>query len=189
MSDKIEITFSVDSQDLSKALEAQERNKKAKEDAEEAKRIVREGIEKIKSGQDKNLDVVSLMPNAFAPMISHRFLFCMDGLDAFLTKKVERASYLRHANQGQPVNELVVHLHESVQPSTRQQVQDLIAKNLFGPLTAKIKMLDPIGRIIQTCTYSGMLIKRVDYSSLSYDNNHSAEVVLTLGYESETIEP
>lgn len=120
----------------------------------------------------------------YQPIALRHFVFCLDGVDAFLVRKVERPSFVRKAGFfGKKKQHLVVWLHEAVSPSASQQVKELQQKN--GKVTAKLKMLDPIGTVIGLIVWKGIRVERVDYSTFNYDDKGLASIKVTLSFDNE----
>lgn len=124
-----------------------------------------------------------LIQYKFQPLTNRHWLFCMEGLDCFFVKKVERPPYIR----GSKDKTLVVYLWEAIAPSTRQQVQSLVDMEI-ATYKAEIKILDCVGTCIGLTTYTGVHIERVDWSTLDYDSSDNSIIKMTLSYTREKLE-
>lgn len=136
----------------------------------------------------------------FQPLCNRRFILLIPGIDAFLVKSVERAPYLRPKerwNRERPdwelldelltPKKLVVVLHNTIVPSTEQQVQDLIDRIEDIP-EVKIKFLDPVGSVIGTRIYRSVRLERVDYDLLTYDDSKpTSEIKLIFSYNNQEL--
>jgi hypothetical protein len=135
-----------------------------------------------------------LTPNKLQPVFSRHFIFTLEGLDAFLVKRVERAPYIKPDEKwGKTDREmllesiankrLTVYLHEPLGPSLSQQINEII----FSPKkkVAALKILDNVGNVVGGIMYKGIEVERVDYSAFDYANNDFAEVKMTLSYREE----
>jgi len=138
----------------------------------------------------ETLTVDQMLPTKFEPLWNRRFIFCLDGLDAFLVRRVDRPSHRRvhgKADIGFEKQELVVYLYSVVAPSTEQQVEELMKTNNL-PKVCAIKLLDSNGTVVNKYSYSGVHVERVDFDSLDYSNNSTAGIKLTLSFATEFLE-
>ena len=140
------------------------------------------------------------LPTKFQPIVVRSFLLEIPGIDCFFVKSVERPPYIRPRQQWSRVKQdwelldehlankkLVVVLHNSIAPSTEQQVQELINKP-EAELEVKIKFLDPVGNVIGLRVFKRVKLERVDYDVLTYDSTKElSEIKLTLSFNSETL--
>lgn len=149
------------------------------------------------------ISIEEITPAKFELIANRRFILCLPGLDSFLVEKVERPPFIRPKQiwqqrktdrelleEANAHKRLVVYLHEAVEPSTRQQVQALIDATVLTPacpIEAQIKMLDPVGTVVQLLTYHGVMIERVDYDTLDYASSNFGKIKLTLSYQKENI--
>jgi hypothetical protein len=224
MEDKtIEIKLTLDAKALEDALIRKGKNPEAEPEPTENQKLAEAlppdpVVEEVKDAEWKQeppppppkvgdkLPPEALNSTKFQFACNRRFVFCMDGIDAFLVKKVERPSYVKPRDSWQERKELgrfadyellerrnahkrlVVTLHDAISPSTRQQVEEVINVTAF-PLTAQIKLLDPVGTVIGLYTYSGVEVERVDYDPLDYsDSRPDSEIKLTLSYKKERMD-
>lgn len=136
----------------------------------------------------KTLRVDEMEATRYQPILSRHFVFALDGVDAFLVKRVERAPFIRKTGLFQKTKprELVVYFHEAVAPSASQQIKELQENPL--KVNAKLKMLDPIGTIVGLISWKGIQVEKVEYSPFDYDSKALAEIKVTLSFTKEVRE-
>lgn len=154
----------------------------------------------------ETLDVIDMIPNKFEPLRKFRFILQIEGIDAFLTKSTARPNrtfeeitidwinekrYLagKHEFQTMPLE-----LYDPIAPSGAQQVEEWIRLNFesvsgrsgyadFYKRDIQLKMLDPLGTVVQLWDVKGAWPKEINYNELAYENNEAAWVTLTLRYD------
>lgn len=142
----------------------------------------------------EQLTSTEMRPTCFQPIARRHFIFCMEGIDQFLVKRVERAPYVKLDKGWKKTDrdllreslahkKLVVYLHDPIAPSALGQITDLI--ELGGKSQAHIKFLDPVGTVIGGVTFNRVEVDRVDYSPMDYDSNDFSEIKLTLSFNNE----
>lgn len=154
----------------------------------------------------ETLDVSSLIANKFEPLRKHRWVFNIEGIDAFLMKTAARPQmaqgeividyintkrYLAGKNEFQPIN---VTLYDPIAPSGAQQVMEWIRVHHeavsgragyadFYKRDCQLKMLDPVGTVVQLWDLKGVFITDANWNDLDYSAPDAAEIALTLRYD------
>ena len=154
----------------------------------------------------ETLDVATMIPNKFEPLRKNRWLFAIEGIDAYLMKTAARPSmnqgeitidwinskrYLAGKNEFQTQS---VTLYDAIAPSGAQQVMEWIRVTHeavsgragyadFYKRDCQIKMLDPIGTVVQLWDLKGVFITESNFNELDYATPDALEVNLTLRYD------
>jgi len=154
----------------------------------------------------ETLDVATMIPNKFEPLRKNRWLFAIEGIDAYLMKTAARPSmnqgeitidwinskrYLAGKNEFQTLS---VTLYDAIAPSGAQQVMEWIRVTHeavsgragyadFYKRDCQIKMLDPIGTVVQLWDLKGVFITESNFNELDYATPDALEVNLTLRYD------
>lgn len=155
----------------------------------------------------ETLSVVDMLPNKFEPKRQFRWVFALEGIDSFLIKSTSRPSfsfqestinfinskrYLAGRMTFQTIN---VSLYDPIAPSGAQQVMEWIRTHYesvsgragyadFYKRDCQIKMLDPIGTVVELWDIKGAFITTANFQSLDYDNDQSPMMVdMTLRFD------
>tara|TARA_Y100001972_G_C7546555_1_gene274841 strand:- start:250 stop:741 length:492 start_codon:yes stop_codon:yes gene_type:complete len=152
----------------------------------------------------ETLSVTDMLPNKFEPKRGYRWVLAIEGIDAFLVTSTKRPdiavgstqikfinSY-RHISNGKGVfSSINVELHDPIAPSGAQQVMEWIRTHYesvsgragyadFYKRDLQLKMLDPIGTVVELWDIKGALITNATFGNLSYDSDDLMKVSLTL---------
>lgn len=155
----------------------------------------------------ETLSVVDMLPNKFEPKRQFRWVFSIEGIDAFLMKTASRPSYqiaettLNFINSKRYLagrltfGTMNVNLHDPIAPSGAQQVMEWIRTHTesvsgragyadFYKRDCQIKMLDPVGTVVELWDIKGAFITNANFQSLSYDNDaEPMSIDLTLRFD------
>lgn len=154
----------------------------------------------------ETLDVSSMLPNKFQPKQKNMWLLAIEGVDAYLLKTAARPSItveeheLPFINSRRYIagisrfNEMAITMHDPVAPSGAQQVMEWIRLHFeavsgrggyadFYKRDIQLKMLDPIGTVVELWDIKGAFIKEANFGELSYDAGEPQEIALTLRYD------
>lgn len=155
----------------------------------------------------ETLSVVDMLPNKFEPKRQYRWVFSIEGIDAFLMKTAARPSYTIAETTLQFINSkrylagkltfgtLSVNLHDPIAPSGAQQVMEWIRTHAesvsgrtgyadFYKRDCQIKMLDPVGTVVELWDIKGAFITTANFGSLSYDDESTPmSIDLTLRFD------
>ena len=159
----------------------------------------------------ETLDVIDMLPNRYEPLRKFRFILQIEGVDAFLVKSTARPNrtfeeividwinekrYLagKHEFQTMPLE-----IYDPIAPSGAQQVEEWLRLNFesvsgrsgyadFYKRDIQLKMLDPLGTVVQLWDIKGAWPKEINYNELAYENNEAAWVTLTLRYDNAVLQ-
>lgn len=152
------------------------------------------------------LEVQDMLANTFEPKRKFRWLLAIEGVDAFLLKSAARPTisteeftvhyinatrYLASKYTFEPIE---VSLHDAIAPSGAQQVMEWIRLAHehvtqrggyadFYKRDIQLKMLDPLGAVVELWDIKGAFIQNSNFGELAYDNNESADITLTIRYD------
>ena len=154
----------------------------------------------------ETLDVVDLLPNKFEPKRKNRWIFAIEGIDAFILKSASRPSFSigeqeinfinakRYVAGKLTFDSLSVTLHDPIAPSGAQQVMEWIRTHYesvsgragyadFYKRDCQIKMLDPVGTVVELWDVKGAFLTNASYGDLSYDAEDPADISLTIRFD------
>jgi len=152
----------------------------------------------------ETLSVTDMLPNKFEPKRGYRWVLAIEGIDSFLVNSTKRPdaqigkstinwinSY-RNISNGKVVwSSISVELHDPIAPSGAQQVMEWIRTHMesvsgragyadFYKRDLQLKMLDPIGTVIELWDIKGAFISSATFGNLSYGSDDMLKVSLTL---------
>jgi hypothetical protein len=154
----------------------------------------------------ETLDVTSMIPNKFEPKRKNRWVLMIEGIDAYILKTAARPSYTteeialpfinatRYLAGKTTFETMEVTLHDPIAPSGAQQIMEWIRLHYesvsgragyadFYKRDIQLKMLDPIGTVIELWDIKGAFITTANFGELSYEEGAVAEISLTLRYD------
>jgi hypothetical protein len=154
----------------------------------------------------ETLSVTDMLPNKFEPKRNYRWVLAIEGIDSFLIAKANRPtmtitekkipfinSYRRVSGKLE-FGDLSVTLHDPIAPSGAQQVMEWIRTHYesvsgragyadFYKRDIQLKMLDPIGTVIELWDVKGCLIKSATFGALDYDGDDVQTIDLSLAFD------
>ena len=143
----------------------------------------------------ETLSVTDMLPNKFEPKRSDRWVLAIEGIDAFLVKTSGRPnweigsqefkfinSYRRIAGGRGTWSSISVTLYDPIAPSGAQQVMEWIRTHHesvsgragyadFYKRDIQIKILDPVGTVVELWDIKGAFLTGVDFNDLNYDDD------------------
>ena len=146
----------------------------------------------------ETLSVTEMIPNKFEPKRKNRWIFAIEGIDAFLMKSAARPSFTSSAQEVSFINStryvagkmkfgtLSVTMHDPIAPSGAQQVMEWIRTHFesvsgragyadFYKRDCQLKMLDPVGTVIELWDIKGAQINSANFNELQYDDEGSLQ--------------
>lgn len=152
----------------------------------------------------ETLDVTSMVNNRFEPKRQTRWVFQIEGIDAYLLKKAARPKFTTEAIEVPFINSrrwlagvtkvgtIAMVLHDPIAPSGAQQVMEWLRLHFeivsgrsgyadFYKRNVALKMLDPVGTVVEYWDIQGALITESNFGDLDYGNNGELmEISLTI---------
>jgi hypothetical protein len=151
----------------------------------------------------ETLSVTDMLPNKFEPKSKFRWIFCIDGIDSFLMREAVRPKMENDVQELGWINatryvagkwkfgEMSITLNDAIAPSGAQQVMEWIRLHYesvsgragyadFYKRDVQVKILDPIGTVVELWDLKGCLIKSVDFMDLKYDSSEVQTIQLVI---------
>lgn len=154
----------------------------------------------------ETLDVTDMIPSKYEPKRKFRFILAIEGIDAFLVKSAARPQrvfeeitidwinakrYLAGKHEFQP---MTIELYDAIAPSGAQQVEEWLRLNYesvsgrsgyadFYKRNMQLKLLDPVGTVVEVWDLSGCWPKDVNYNELAYDNNEACWATVQVRFD------
>jgi len=154
----------------------------------------------------ETLSVTDMLPNKFEPKRSYRWILAIEGIDSFLVSQTKRPSFTiaekkldfinsyRYVAGKLDMGNMTVTLHDPIAPSGAQQVMEWIRTHYesvsgragyadFYKRDIQLKMLDPVGTVVELWDIKGAQISSADFGSLDYTQDNLMTVSLTLRFD------
>tara|TARA_A100000164_G_C21799995_1_gene720178 strand:+ start:99 stop:587 length:489 start_codon:yes stop_codon:yes gene_type:complete len=154
----------------------------------------------------ETLSVSSMLPNKFEPKRKFRWVFAMEGVDAFLVKSAARPTMSTTSQEIPFINStryiagktkfgtMSVTLHDPIAPSGAQQVMEWVRTHFesvsgrsgyadFYKRDCQLKLLDPVGTVVELWDIKGAFLTEANFGDLSYDSEDPADISLTLQFD------
>jgi len=154
----------------------------------------------------ETLNVTDMLPNKFEPKRKNRWIFALEGIDSFLIKTASRPgvsfdemtiSYMnskRYLAGNGTFETISVTLHDPIAPSGAQQVMEWVRTHWesvsgragyadFYKRDAQLKLVDPVGTVIELWDLKGCFLTNASFGDLSYDGSDGHEISLTIRFD------
>lgn len=151
----------------------------------------------------ETLAVSDMLPNRFEPKRKFRWVLSIEGVDAFLVKAAARPQVdigsteihwintVRYVAGKAKFGTMSITLYDPIAPSGAQQVMEWIRTHYesvsgrsgyadFYKRDIQLKMLDPVGTVVELWDIKGAQITQANFNDLSYDGEEAQEIALTI---------
>ena len=154
----------------------------------------------------ETLSVTDMLPNRFEPKRQFRWVLAIEGIDAYLLKSAARPSVSTEPVElpfinatrylaGRTVFETIdITMYDPIAPSGAQQVMEWM-RTVYESVSGRagyadfykrdiqLKMLDPIGTVIELWDIKGAFIKSANFGGLDYSGDDIMMIDLTLAFD------
>ena len=154
----------------------------------------------------ETLSVTDMLPNKFEPKRNYRWVLAIEGIDAFLvttanrpqiqigSKKIDFINSYRHIASKLEFQDLSVKLHDPIAPSGAQQVMEWIRTHYesvsgragyadFYKRDIQLKMLDPVGTVVELWDIKGAFLTNANFNGLDYGGEEVMMIDLTIKFD------
>lgn len=154
----------------------------------------------------ETLSVSDMLPNKYEPKRKFRWVFAIEGIDAFLMKTAARPTietaeteipfinatrYIAGKTKFSTIN---VTLNDAIAPSGAQQVMEWIRTHYesvsgrsgyadFYKRDCQLKLLDPVGTVVELWDIKGAFLTNATYGDLDYGSEDITEIQLTIRFD------
>ncbi len=159
----------------------------------------------------ETLDVTSMLPNAFEPKKKNRWVLMIEGIDAYIIKTAARPTMTTDAIEVPFINSrryvagltkfgtMAITLHDPIAPSGAQQVMEWVRLHFesvsgragyadFYKRDIQLKLLDPVGTVVELWDIKGALITEANFGELTYEAGDLAEISLTVQIDNAVLQ-
>ncbi len=155
----------------------------------------------------ETLSVTEMLPNKFEPKRKFRWVLMLEGIDAFLVKSTDRPSFSiaeemipfinskRYIAGRLTFNTISLSLHDPIAPSGAQQVMEWIRTHAesvsgragyadFYKRDCQLKLLDPVGTVVELWDLKGCFLTDANYGNLDYsDDSGNMDISMTIRFD------
>ena len=152
------------------------------------------------------LSVSEMLPNKFETKRKFRWVFAVEGIDSFLMKTAARPTIAtgeveipfinstRYIAGKTKFEAITVTLYDPIAPSGAQQVMEWIRTHFesvsgrsgyadFYKRDCQLKMLDPVGTVVELWDIKGCFITNATFGDLDYGTEDPTEISLSLRFD------
>ena len=157
------------------------------------------------------LDVQSMLPNKFQPKTKNRWILMVEGIDAYIVKTTARPTMTteeieipwinshRYVAGKTKFNTIAMTCHDPIAPSGAQQVMEWVRTHFdsvsgrsgyadFYKRDIQLKLIDPVGTVIELWDIKGAFITEANFGDLSYEDGTLSEISLTLRFDQAVLQ-
>lgn len=157
------------------------------------------------------LGVTSMLPNKFEPKRKNRWILMIEGIDSYIAKTTARPQITTDEVEIPFMNSrrylagltkfgtLAVTLYDPIAPSGAQQVMEWIRLHFesvsgragyadFYKRDVALKLVDPVGTVIEYWDIKGALITEANFNELTYEDGGPIEIALTLRFDNAVLQ-
>jgi len=154
----------------------------------------------------ETLDVASMLPNKFEPKRKNRWVLMIEGMDAYIVKTAARPTVSTESIEIPFINSrrylagkttfgtMAVTLHDPIAPSGAQQAMEWIRTCYesvsgragyadFYKRDIQLKLLDPVGTVVELWDIKGAWCEEVGFGEVTYDDGNPIEISLTIRFD------
>jgi len=159
----------------------------------------------------ETLSVTDMLPNKFEPKRKFRWVFAIEGIDAFLMKTAARPTINTASQEVAYMNStrflagktkfdaISVTLHDPIAPSGAQQVMEWVRTHFesvsgragyadFYKRDCQLKLLDPVGTVVELWDLKGCFLESAAFGELDYAGEDPAEVSITIRFDNAVLQ-
>ena len=152
------------------------------------------------------LPVTEMLPNKFEPKRKFRWVFAIEGVDAFLMKTASRPTITieeleipfmnstRYIAGKAKFETMSVTLHDPIAPPGAQQVMEWVRTHFesvsgrsgyadFYKRDCQLRLLDPMGTVVELWDIKGAFLTNAAFGDLDYGGNEPTEISLTIRFD------
>ena len=154
----------------------------------------------------ETLSVQDMLPNKFEPKRKFRWVIAIEGIDAFLIKGAARPTMSTTAVEIPFINStryiagkfkfgtLSVTMHDPIAPSGAQQIMEWVRTHFesvsgragyadFYKRDIQLKMLDPVGTVVELWDIKGAFITEANFGELDYGTEDPSDISITIQFD------
>ena len=154
----------------------------------------------------ETLSVTDMLPNKFEPKRQHRWVFALEGIDSYLVSKASRPTFTggeitipwinstRYIAKKFTFGTISVSLHDPIAPSGAQQVMEWVRTHHemvsgragyadFYKRDCQLKMLDPVGTVVELWDFKGAFLTTANYGTVDYGSEEVMKIELTIRFD------
>ena len=151
----------------------------------------------------ETLSVTDMLPNRFEPKRQHRWVLAIEGIDSFLLKTANRPTVnteeitvpfinaTRYLAGKTTFGTIDITLYDPIAPSGAQQVTEWL-RTVYESVSGRsgyadfykrdiqLKMLDPVGTVVELWDIKGAFPTSINYGDLAYDTADPVQITVEI---------
>lgn len=158
----------------------------------------------------ETLSVQQMLADSYEPKRKFRWIIAINGIDAFTAKTASRPqvvfdeTVIDYGNQKRYLSgkgtwqALSLTLYDPIVPSASQKVMEWIRLNWenatgrmgyaqFYKKTINLKLLDPVGAVVEDWEMQGTWIQDANFNDLDYAASEAVEIALVLRFDQASL--
>lgn len=159
----------------------------------------------------ETLDVSSMIAQKFEAKRKNRWIMMIEGIDAYLLRTAARPTFTteevevpwinatRYLAGKTKFNTIALTLNDPLAPSGAQQIMEWIRLHYesvsgragyadFYKRDIQLKMLDPVGTVVELWDIKGAFITECNFGELTYEDGGLAEISLTIRFDNAVLQ-
>ena len=159
----------------------------------------------------ETLSVTDMLANKFEPKRKFSWILQIEGIDAFLMKTSARPTFetdpveigfinsTRYIAGKTKFAEMAATLYDPIAPSGSQQIMEWIRLHFesvsgrsgyadFYKRDLQLKMLDPVGTVVELWDIKGAWLTNVTFGDLDYDASDASEISITIRFDNAVLQ-
>lgn len=159
----------------------------------------------------ETLDVSSMIAQKFEAKRKNRWIMMIEGIDAYLLRTAARPTFTteevevpwinatRYLAGKTKFNTIALTLNDPLAPSGAQQIMEWIRLHYesvsgragyadFYKRDVQLKMLDPVGTVVELWDIKGAFITECNFGELTYEDGGLAEISLTIRFDNAVLQ-
>lgn len=159
----------------------------------------------------ETLDVETMLPTRFEPLVKYRFYLGIQGVDSYIVKKTDRPKMkieekeipwmnaTRYIAAKAKWEAISMTLWEPISPSGQQQLMEWVRTHYdsvsgragyadFYKRDCQLKLVDPVGNVVQFWDIKGAQITDFSPSDVDYESSELTTIDLTIRYDNAVLQ-
>lgn len=159
----------------------------------------------------ETLDVTSMINKQFEAKRKNRWVLMIEGIDAYICKTTQRPTITTEVVEIPFINtrrylagkttfgEMAVTLYDPIAPSGAQQIMEWVRTHFesvsgragyadFYKRDIQLKLLDPVGTVVEWWDIKGAFILTANFGELTYEDHGAADITLSIRYDNAILQ-
>lgn len=126
-----------------------------------------------KAKKPETLPVEKMMAIGYQPKTTNCWILEIEGIDYFFTKSASRPKFFLIGNEW-ITGMMQFTFYDGIAPSTASQIWEWMKTK--SKRSADLKMLDPLGSVVEYWSLEGLMLETVDFGELCYTKSEARTI-------------